>query len=58
MVASIDEVLEHGETIVIGNSAAEFRGVREQLGEGRSIVDLVRICDTKSVEGVYDGICW
>jgi GDP-mannose 6-dehydrogenase len=58
MVATIDEVLEHGETIVIGNSAAEFRGVRERLGEGRSIVDLVRICDTKSVEGVYDGICW
>ena len=58
MVATIDEVLEHGETIVIGNGAAEFRGVPARLGEGQSIVDLVRVCDTKSVEGVYDGICW
>jgi GDP-mannose 6-dehydrogenase len=58
MVATIDEVLEHGETIVIGNGSAEFRDVAARLGEGQSMVDLVRICDTKSVEGVYDGICW
>ena len=58
MVASIDEVLEHAETVVIGNGAAEFREVPRLLREGQSIVDLVRICDTTSVEGVYEGICW
>jgi GDP-mannose 6-dehydrogenase len=58
MVDSIDEVLGHADTVVIGNGAPEFRDVPKQLREGQQIVDLVRICDTKSVEGVYEGICW
>jgi len=58
MVASIDEVLEHAETVVIGNAAAEFRDVPRRLREGQQIVDLVRICDTRSIAGVYEGICW
>ncbi|HZZ90982.1 MAG TPA: nucleotide sugar dehydrogenase [Usitatibacter sp.] len=58
MVGTIDEVLAHSKTIVIGNSSPEFREVPRLLGEGQSIVDLVRIADTRSVEGVYDGICW
>ena len=58
MVATIDEILAHAGTIVIGNGSPEFRDVPRRLGEGQSIVDLVRISDTRSVEGVYDGICW
>jgi GDP-mannose 6-dehydrogenase len=58
MVASIDEVIAHGRTIVIGNGSAEFRDVPRRLEEGQQVVDLVRIADTKSVAGVYDGICW
>ena len=58
MVATIDEVLAHAGTIVIGNGSSEFRDVPRRLSEGQSIVDLVRITDTRSVEGVYDGICW
>jgi GDP-mannose 6-dehydrogenase len=58
MVASIDEVLAHADTIVIGNAAPEFREVPKRLAGGQLIVDLVRIADTRSVEGVYDGICW
>jgi GDP-mannose 6-dehydrogenase len=58
MVASIDEVLDHAETIVIGNPSPEFHDVPRLLGPGQTIVDLVRISDTRSVEGVYDGICW
>jgi GDP-mannose 6-dehydrogenase len=58
MVDSIDEVLAHAKTIVIGNGSPEFREIPRLLGEGQSIVDLVRIADTRSVEGVYDGICW
>jgi GDP-mannose 6-dehydrogenase len=58
MVNDIQEVLDHADTIVIGNGSAEFREVPKLLGPGQSIVDLVRIADTKSVEGVYDGICW
>jgi len=58
MVSSIDEVLDHARTIVIGNAAAEFRDVPKRLGEGQAIIDLVRVTDSRSVTGVYEGICW
>jgi GDP-mannose 6-dehydrogenase len=58
MVPTLQEVLDHAGTIVIGNGSEEFREVPRLLGPGQSIVDLVRIADTRSVEGVYDGLCW
>jgi GDP-mannose 6-dehydrogenase len=58
MVDSMQEVLDHAGTIVIGNGSPEFRDAPRLLGPNQSIVDLVRIADTRSVEGVYDGICW
>ncbi len=58
MVASIDEVLDHADTIVIGNAAPEFRDVPKRLTDGQTIIDLVRITDSRSVSGVYEGICW
>ncbi len=58
MVNDIQDVLDHADTIVIGNGSPAFREVPKLLGPGQTIVDLVRISDTKSVEGVYDGICW
>jgi len=58
MVASIDEVLDHAGTIVIGNAAPEFRDVPKRLTDGKTIIDLVRITDSRSVSGVYEGICW
>ena len=58
MVPTMQEVLDHAGTIVIGNASEEFRDAPRLLGAGQSIVDLVRISDTRSVEGIYDGICW
>ncbi len=58
MEESIDKVLTHADTVVIGNGAAEFRAVPELLRQGQVMVDLVRISDARSVEGKYDGICW
>jgi GDP-mannose 6-dehydrogenase len=58
MVDSIEDVLEHAQTIVIGNNAKEFRMVMERLREGQVIVDLVRITEQRSKKGRYDGICW
>src|SRR5712692_5536922 len=57
MVASIDEVLDHADTIVSGNAAPEFRDVPKRLTDGQTIIDLVRITDSRSVSGVYEGIC-
>ena len=58
MVQSIDEVLAHADTIVIGNGAPEFRDVPRRLNDGQAIIDLVRIADFRSISGVYEGICW
>ncbi len=58
MVDSIDDVLSHAETIVIGNGSREFANVMDNIKEGQIIVDLVRISDARSADGIYDGICW
>jgi GDP-mannose 6-dehydrogenase len=58
MVSSIEEVMAHAETIIIGNSAPEFREVPQRLGHGQSVIDLVRITESRSVAGLYEGICW
>src|SRR5712691_9045634 len=58
MVASVEEVLDHAGTVVIGNAAPEFRDVPKRLLDGQTIIDFVRITDSRSVSGVYEGICW
>jgi GDP-mannose 6-dehydrogenase len=58
MVSSIDDVINHARVIVIGNAAPEFRDVPKRLEFGQTIVDFVRIRDTRSISGVYEGICW
>jgi len=58
MVESMDEVLAHAGTLVIGNAAPEFREVPKRLRGTQSIVDLVRVSAERSVAGVYEGICW
>jgi len=58
MVSGIDEVLDHADTIVIGNAAPEFRDVPRRLIDGQTVIDFVRVTDSCSVPGVYEGICW
>lgn len=58
MVKSIDEVLAHAETIVIGNSDAEFKHVLDQVVEGQIIVDFARLETEINDMREYDGICW
>jgi GDP-mannose 6-dehydrogenase len=58
MVDHVDAILEHSQTIVIGNKDPDFSDVPNQLRDGQSIVDLVRISDQRSGDGKYDGICW
>jgi GDP-mannose 6-dehydrogenase len=58
LVPTIEEVLEHAGTIVIGNADPEFRDVPRRLNDGQTIIDFVRVTDSRSVAGVYEGICW
>jgi GDP-mannose 6-dehydrogenase len=58
MVGDIDAVLNHAQTVVIGNKDPDFSGVPERLREGQLLVDFVRIIEGRSKNGNYDGICW
>lgn len=58
MVPDSDAVLEHAQTIVIGNKDPELSDVANRLKEGQRVVDFVRIIDGRSTDGKYDGICW
>jgi GDP-mannose 6-dehydrogenase len=58
MVDGIDRVLDHAQTIVIGNKDPEFEQVPARMRDGQVMVDFVRIADRRSEEGKYDGICW
>jgi GDP-mannose 6-dehydrogenase len=58
MVGDIDTVLNHAQTVVIGNKDPDFDRVPEKLREGQVLVDFVRIVDRGNMNGNYDGICW
>lgn len=58
MVGGIDDVLDHAETVVIGNQDPEFGTVPERLRDDQVLVDFVRVTSRRSEEGKYDGICW
>ena len=58
MVSSVDAVLEHAGTVVIGNNDPEFQEVVKRIGDDQQIVDFVRVMDGRSQRGKYDGICW
>jgi len=58
MVDSIDQILEHAQTVVIGNRDPDFRSVPERMRANQVLVDFVRIDGRRSNNGNYDGICW
>jgi GDP-mannose 6-dehydrogenase len=58
MVKDIEAVLDHAQTVVIGNKDPDFKDVSKRLREDQRIVDFVRITDQRSRNGQYSGICW
>ena len=54
MVDHVDQVVNHGGTIVIGNRDRHFCDVVGRLNMSQRVIDLVRIDTT----GAYNGICW
>ncbi len=58
MVDNIDAVLQHAETIVIGNKSTEFESVPQRLHADQNLVDFVRLSNYRSNNGEYSGICW
>ena len=58
MVSSVSKVLDHARTIVIGNASPEFQDIPKLLRDQQNVIDFVRICDARTVAGIYEGICW
>jgi GDP-mannose 6-dehydrogenase len=58
MVGSIDEVLQHGEVILVGNNDRRFHEVAGRLRPDQVLVDLVRIPHVDGLADRYDGINW
>jgi len=58
MRASVGEVLDHADVIVVGNKAEEFREVAAGLRADQTLIDLVRLFDAPPGAGKYEGICW
>jgi GDP-mannose 6-dehydrogenase len=58
MANEIDEVLNHAEVILIGNSAKEFQEIEPKLRKEQMVVDLVRIFGKRTSDENYQGICW
>jgi GDP-mannose 6-dehydrogenase len=57
MADSMDAVLEHAQTVVIGNKDSAFCSVPNRIRDDQVLVDFVRVT-TKMSQGTYDGICW
>ncbi len=59
MRESLDDVLSRSDVVVIGNGAAEFRGIEPVLRPDQSVIDLVRIFGDRQSDGSrYIGIAW
>jgi len=58
MAPSIDEVLDHADTVVVGNMDPDFADVPARLRENQKLVDFVRLNNQRRINGKYEGICW
>lgn len=55
---SFEDVLAHGEVIVIGNSEPEFHDIPKSMNATQILVDLVRIPERNLIGDRYDGVNW
>jgi GDP-mannose 6-dehydrogenase len=58
MVDDMGAVLQHAQTVVIGNKDPDFDDVPRRIRKDQQLVDLVRIGNQRSGDGSYSGICW
>jgi GDP-mannose 6-dehydrogenase len=56
MVADLDAVLDHAQTVVIGNDNPDFRNLPQRLRSDQVLVDLVGITNRKREKGKHGSI--
>ena len=57
MRTDINDVLEFGEVLVVGNKAEEFAEIEQKQRNEQVVIDLVRLFE-KTSDDTYQGICW
>ncbi|MCP4022456.1 MAG: nucleotide sugar dehydrogenase [Desulfobacteraceae bacterium] len=58
MVKTMEEVLSHAQTIVIGNNSPEFKQILAKVNKNQKVVDLVRGIDHQTSNASYHGMSW
>jgi GDP-mannose 6-dehydrogenase len=58
LAENLDSILDHAQTIVIGNRDPEFRDIIPRLKDGKTIVDFVGVAECRTRTDNYEGICW
>jgi GDP-mannose 6-dehydrogenase len=58
LTPELDDVLEFGEVLVVGNNAQEFAQILSRKKRDQIVVDLVRIGEGEGDREGYAGICW
>ena len=58
LVDDVDEVVNHGGTVVVGNNDKYFAEVVGRLNMSQRVVDLVRVAGSDRTNGGYNGLCW
>ena len=58
MKSDLNEVIDSSEVVIIGKHQDELRALKDKLGNGRVIIDLVRLLDVAKNETSYQGVCW
>jgi len=59
MTDSVEAILNDSEVLVVGNKAAEFGDILNQLQPQQVVIDLVRITEQiDQLKSQYQGICW
>lgn len=56
--ASVSELLDSAEVVIIINDASEFRAIETNLRENQIVIDLARLFHDRISAGSYQGICW
>lgn len=58
LVETMDDVLAHGDVIVVGNGDSSFRDAVTRLRPGQKLLDLVRIVEAPPAHPGYYGLGW
>ncbi|MGI8897478.1 MAG: nucleotide sugar dehydrogenase [Pyrinomonadaceae bacterium] len=58
MRASIRDVVDCSDVLIIGNRSEEFCEIESQLLRDQLVIDLVRLFDGRVSDNSYRGICW